>query len=606
MVSEQMAGVRSRGFSLKARLLWALVVCSLAAVLADVVALAGLAQVNSAAKELDQHSVRPLSAMTDLRDMEGDMRVLVWEYLATPASGRADVAKDAKDTDDQADADIAAYFAVHGSRTDARAALMTRFQELLGTWRTVRDQQVWKVADGGDLQGAYAALDGALTKADDAMAEPLDNLQEAEIKASEAQRSSASDTYRTAWIEICLIMVIGLVASLAAGVFFFRRPVSLAARLSQVVRSHDLSLRVGPVRDTSEIGELCRAMDSMLDTLAEQNAKIERDQAAREDQLVRNSMRLRLAEHEVRRRAQEVIDETGTAVLSELQDVVQQAEAVRGAVGTIDAGAGEADQVTRDVVAQAKEADRVVLAVGESLRRVGGIAKMIAGVAEQTNLLALNATIEAARAGAAGKGFSVVASEVKGLAQETARSTGEITSTIAALEHDATAMAATITAMTQGIGGIDEATAKVAHYAGQQRVAVEQLDRSVREAMDRIESMSRLTERLERRRHDRVTVTAKAPVSAGNAQYVATLFDLSQSGLRCSRDKQVPLSVGSQVDVEVPLGERTERLGARVVREIEGEDGPELGLEFVGMSEAAAARLRDHIADLLGQQTVRA
>ena len=79
--------------------------------------------------------------------------------------------------------------------------------------------------------------------------------------------------------------------------------------------------------------------------------------------------------------------------------------------------------VVRVTVGEAQATNQDIDALAQAAQKIGDVVKLIRGIAEQTNLLALNATIEAARAGEAGRGFSVVASEVKSLAVQTATAT---------------------------------------------------------------------------------------------------------------------------------------------------------------------------------------
>jgi methyl-accepting chemotaxis protein len=108
--------------------------------------------------------------------------------------------------------------------------------------------------------------------------------------------------------------------------------------------------------------------------------------------------------------------------------------------------------------------------VGELARaaeEIGGVIKLINDIAEQTNLLALNATIEAARAGEAGKGFAVVASEVKSLAEQTAKATEQISAQITAMQSNTKG---TVTAMR----GVGETIERINEIAGTIAAAVEQ------------------------------------------------------------------------------------------------------------------------------------
>ena len=106
--------------------------------------------------------------------------------------------------------------------------------------------------------------------------------------------------------------------------------------------------------------------------------------------------------------------------------------------------------------------------LGTSSAEIDNVIKLITSIAEQTNLLALNATIEAARAGEAGKGFAVVASEVKDLAQETARATGDISARVEAIQKDTGGAAASISGVTEVIGQIDSYQSAIASAVEQQ------------------------------------------------------------------------------------------------------------------------------------------
>jgi len=174
----------------------------------------------------------------------------------------------------------------------------------------------------------------------------------------------------------------------------------------------------------------------------------------------------------------ERVDGAASSVSENVQTVAAAAQELSASINEI----GRQIHMTRDIAQQTRnistQTEARVAALSDSVESIGSIIEIINSIAEQTNLLALNATIEAARAGEAGRGFSVVASEVKALASQTTKATEDIRKNIEAVRDATLAAVDAVREISKSINGLDESAGTIAAAVEEQNAATSEISRN--------------------------------------------------------------------------------------------------------------------------------
>ena len=164
-----------------------------------------------------------------------------------------------------------------------------------------------------------------------------------------------------------------------------------------------------------------------------------------------------------------------------VQTVAAATEELSASVGEIGRQVAQSTKIAEKAVEEAQRTNTTVKGLAEAAEKIGKVVEMINGIAGQTNLLALNATIEAARAGEAGKGFAVVASEVKSLANQTAKATEEIASQISGMQRVTAETVSAIEGIGTTIQEISQIATAIAAAIEEQDAATHEIARNVQQ-----------------------------------------------------------------------------------------------------------------------------
>ncbi len=331
-----------------------------------------------------------------------------------------------------------------------------------------------------DVNQAYAAQDQAM---------------QAELKANSVLILGSS----------ALAILVGLCASLLITRVIVK-PLHSVIHVATRIAEGDLSTQI-QVRGNDEVGQLMSAMQRMSESLSSMVGGLQ----AGINQIATSARSLSAVTEQTNAEVasqKEETEQVATAMnqmTATVHDVARNAEEAAGAAETADSKVANGQNVVRQTLARIEQlsassssASASIQHLSSEIHNIVAVLGVIKSVAEQTNLLALNAAIEAARAGEQGRGFAVVADEVRALAKRTQQSTEEIERLVSALQKGAQSSVTQIQSSTalveltvsdaleteSALGSI-AAAVSVIHQMNQQIAAAAEQQSSVAEEINR-------------------------------------------------------------------------------------------------------------------------
>ncbi|BFU44498.1 methyl-accepting chemotaxis protein [Krasilnikovia sp. MM14-A1004] len=442
---------------------------ALAALAVGAVALINMGAMQSQSDYMYSQTLVPI---TDLAKMQHAAQSMQSNLLnAAVSTDPAQVSKFVQGSKAQDAAFDQAFARYTATDMTGREKAVAKVKQATAAVRQVRDGKLIPAAEHDDRAEFARVRDAEAATVLNDLNTGVDELIEIETGAARSRNVESRATYNSARVMVILFLVLGLLVAGGVSWLIARAitgPLSRCVGVLVRVQGGDLTQRTG-LTGRDEVAQLAVALDGSTESTAAMVREVTESAtqvAAAAEELSAVSTQLSAASEETSAQAG-TVSAAADQVSANVQTVAAGAEQMSASIGEIAGNAGEAAKVATDAAEAATRTNEIVAQLGQSSAQISGVVQLITSIAEQTNLLALNATIEAARAGEHGKGFAVVATEVKDLAQETARATGDIGARISAIQDEtAQAIAA--------IGEIAVVTSKINDYATTIAAAVEE------------------------------------------------------------------------------------------------------------------------------------
>ncbi len=396
------------------------------------------------------------------QDMVYDV-VQVQQFLTdVSATHEPDGYKDAEEAAKRFMAGVDKFEALYRSRNDA--ASLKFMEGLKGDFNAYHDLGK-KMANAYVTEGVESG--NVIMKDFDTASESLagkalkfKEAQIAEANVLARQMVASMESSRLVLLAIgCGALLVTMLMSLVV-TRSITNPITEAVAIAGTIARGDLTVAIVP-NSKDEPGRLLEAMRDMVKTLKEMVSETAHVSAA----ITSSAEQLTATSSGIASGAEEVASQAGTVATASEEMSYTSADIARNCTMAADASRQTSESATAgaeivnesiagmDLVAErVRQTAKTVEALGTRSQQIGNIVGTIEDIADQTNLLALNAAIEAARAGEQGRGFAVVADEVRALAERTTKATREIGEMIKAIQQETKNA---VTAMEEGVREVE-------------------------------------------------------------------------------------------------------------------------------------------------------
>ncbi|MBI5430836.1 MAG: methyl-accepting chemotaxis protein [Nitrosomonadales bacterium] len=331
------------------------------------------------------------------------------------------------------------------------------------------------------LRGNIRESDAELVKLNDAYTERN------RLVIRDAERSANIQKYivlgSIVFIALITVMFIRSVGKLT-------NPLNMAVKMAEVIASGDLSQPIATGHNNDEIGKLLNSLGAMKNSLRDMITQIRSQAAVLSEaaaELSRSSSQIASSSEQQSKVVTSIAAsvEANNAIVENVAQNALKAQEISTESEQLSSEGGEVIfkvvSDMHDISETVGNASRIIRDLEAKSQQISSIIKVIKEIADQTNLLALNAAIEAARAGEQGRGFAVVADEVRKLADRTSQSTREITEMIEKIQvgtgHAVSSMEATVKQVAEG----ESLTQRAGNSIGQIKFGAQQVSLSVNE-----------------------------------------------------------------------------------------------------------------------------